>query len=67
MSYVAYVGCVWGLAVGILLSAYVFFIPGRPYNALEAALYCSLHRTGFAFAVTSFFMIITWGQIGKHS
>jgi hypothetical protein len=48
------------------MSVYVFFIPGRPYNALEAALYVSLHRIGFAFAVAGFFVLITWGQIGER-
>jgi hypothetical protein len=48
------------------MSVYVFFIPGRPYNALEAALSGSLHRIGFAFAVAGFFVLITWGQIGEH-
>jgi hypothetical protein len=50
----------------MLMSVYVFFIPGRPYNALEAAFYVSLHRIGFALAVSGFFILITWGQIGEH-
>jgi hypothetical protein len=48
------------------MSAYVFFIPGRPYNALEAALYGSLHRIGFAMAAAGFFVFTTWGQIGEN-
>jgi hypothetical protein len=47
------------------MSAYVFFIAGRPYNALEAALYGSLHRIGFALAVAGFFVAFTWGQLGE--
>ena len=47
------------------MSAYVFFIPGRSYNALEAAIYGSLHRIGFASAVGGFFVLTTWGQIGE--
>jgi hypothetical protein len=47
------------------MSAYVFFIPGRPYNALEAALYGSLQRIGFALAPAAFFVFTTWGQIGE--
>lgn len=66
LSHIAYLTCVWGLGVAILMSVYVFFIPGRPYNALEAALYGSLHRIGFAFAVGGFFVLITWGQINIY-
>jgi len=43
----------------------MFFIPGRPYNALEAAIYGSLHRIGFALAAAGFFVFTTWGQIGE--
>jgi hypothetical protein len=67
LSHIAYLTCVWGLGIAILMSVYVFFIPGRPYNALEAALYVSLHRIGFALAVAGFFVLITWGQIGEHN
>jgi hypothetical protein len=49
----------------MLLSAYVFFIPGRPYNAIEAALYGSLHHIGFALSGALFFVLVTWGQIGR--
>ena len=61
----AYFGA-WGFGVGIMLSPYVFFIPGRPYDALEAALYGSLHRLGFAAAIAGFFVSMTVGQIGTY-
>jgi hypothetical protein len=65
LSHIAYLSCVWGLGVAVIMSAYVFFIPGRPYNALEAALYNSLHRIGFALAAAGHFIFTTWGQIGE--
>jgi hypothetical protein len=65
MSHIAYLSCVWGLGVAVIMSAYVFFIAGRPYNALDAALYGSLHRIGVALAAAGFFIFLTWGQIGE--
>jgi hypothetical protein len=53
------------LGVAVIISVYVFFIPGRPYNAMEAALYVSLHRIGFALATAAFFLLNAWGQIGE--
>ncbi|XP_047105843.1 nose resistant to fluoxetine protein 6-like [Schistocerca piceifrons] len=41
----------WCVGVALLFSAYVFFIPGRPYNALEAAIYGALNRPAMALLI----------------
>ncbi|PSN34669.1 hypothetical protein C0J52_19812 [Blattella germanica] len=64
-SHIAY-ACLWTFGIGIMISAYIFFIPGRPYNALEAALYGSLHRVGFAAAIAAFFVVLTCGNVDVH-
>ncbi|KAJ4436504.1 hypothetical protein ANN_16535, partial [Periplaneta americana] len=65
-SNIAFILTVWVFGLVVMVSAYVFFIPDRPYNALEVALYGSLHRVGFGLAVSFFFIIITFGQIDGY-
>ncbi|XP_063243680.1 nose resistant to fluoxetine protein 6-like [Bacillus rossius redtenbacheri] len=57
---------VWTLGTATMLAAFVFFDPARPYSAVEAALYASLHRVGFGAAIASYFLLIAFGQCGVY-
>ncbi|KAF4533049.1 hypothetical protein B566_EDAN002612, partial [Ephemera danica] len=46
-----------------MLSAWIFYLPGRQYMALEAALYGSLHRIGWSLGISwVVFAVCTGGK-----
>lgn len=50
------------VALSSLLSAWIFYIPGREYNVIENSLYSSLHRITWSAAMS--WLIIAGGTTG---
>jgi len=53
------------LPVISMLSAWIFYLPGREYNALEAAIYGSLHRAGWSLGISWIVFAVCTGGKGK--
>ncbi|XP_049950325.1 nose resistant to fluoxetine protein 6-like [Schistocerca serialis cubense] len=62
----AYTGVAISAVIGLVtvLSGYIFFIPTRPLNPLEAAVYGSLCRVAIGLVVCSFIVLQTFGHMG---
>jgi hypothetical protein len=50
-----------------MLSAWIFYLPGREYNALEAAVYGSLHRVGWSLGISWIVFAVCTGGKGRHA
>jgi hypothetical protein len=50
---------------GTIFSAWVFYLPGRPYNALGAALYGAFHRITWSIGTSWLILAVSTGNGGN--
>jgi len=51
---------------GTIFSAWVFYLPGREYNALLAAFYGAFHRITWSVGTSWLILAISTGNGGRH-